>query len=129
MGNKDEIKLLRKKVQTLKAELDEALRERRRADVRIQNLETENFALRRSIDKNNQTRRFYTGEIERLKKELAGSAAPAGPAAKKIGEWNVVKSGGYYRAFRRIDGRLHGVYLGKSLRGAAQKIKAKEAEI
>jgi len=42
-----------------------------------------------------------------------------------IAGWSVQKSGGFYRAFRRIGGKMCGVYLGKTLDGAETKIKAK----
>lgn len=46
----------------------------------------------------------------------------------KVGNWNIVKSGGYYRAFRRIDGKIHGVYVGKKLNKARDKIDEWEAK-
>ena len=42
-----------------------------------------------------------------------------------IAGWTVAKSGKYYRAFKKIKGRVHGVHLGKNLDGAETKIKAK----
>lgn len=32
---------------------------------------------------------------------------------KKIGGWNITQTNGYYKAFRRIKGKLIGVHLGK----------------
>ena len=46
----------------------------------------------------------------------------------KVGNWNIVKSGGYYRAYQRIKGKVHGVYVGKKLNGARAKIDAWEAK-
>ncbi|WP_321492164.1 hypothetical protein [uncultured Desulfobacter sp.] len=46
----------------------------------------------------------------------------------KIGNWNIVKSGDYYRAHQRIKGKVHGVYLGKKLKEARAKIEAWEAK-
>lgn len=43
----------------------------------------------------------------------------------KVSGWSIQKSGGYYRAFKKIDGKLRGVYLGKSLENAEQKIMEK----
>ncbi len=44
-----------------------------------------------------------------------------------IGKWNIVESGGYYRAFRNINGKNQGVYIGKKFTPeiAREKIKAK----
>lgn len=129
MAKKDDIKALKKKLQATKHDLAGAKTENQKLTAELQDLATENFALRRTIDKYNKTKGFYLGEIERLKKKLAEATAPAEPKNKKIGNWNVVKSGGYYRAFRRIDGELKCIYLGKDLRGAAQRIKAREAQL
>lgn len=44
-----------------------------------------------------------------------------------VGKWNVVESGGYYRAFRNIDGKNVGVYIGKEFDDdlVKEKIQAK----
>ena len=47
-----------------------------------------------------------------------------------IAGWNIQQDGhGYYRAFKKISGKLYGLYLGRSLRGAEDRIKAREAEV
>lgn len=46
-----------------------------------------------------------------------------------IAGWSVQESRGYFRAFRRIDGKMKGVYLGKTLEDAEQKIRSKEKKI
>lgn len=50
-------------------------------------------------------------------------------ANHKIAGWNVTPNGKYYRAFRRIGGKLHSLYIGKSLEDAGAKIRTKEAAI
>jgi hypothetical protein len=45
-----------------------------------------------------------------------------------IAGWTIAKSGKFYRGFKRISGKLHGVYLGSSLEGAEEKIQAKAAQ-
>ena len=47
----------------------------------------------------------------------------------KINGWNLTAYCGYYRAFKRFNGILHGVYVGKCLDDAAKKIMAKETAI
>jgi hypothetical protein len=42
-----------------------------------------------------------------------------------ISGWTVTKSGSYYRAFKKIDGKLRGIHLGKTLENAAEKIAKK----
>jgi len=44
----------------------------------------------------------------------------------KIAGWNVTIFRGYHRGFKRINGKLRSIYLGKSLDGAEKKIAAKE---
>ncbi len=48
-----------------------------------------------------------------------------------IGKWNIVASGGYYRAFRNINGKNRGVYIGKKFTPeiARKKITAKGFDI
>jgi hypothetical protein len=43
--------------------------------------------------------------------------------------WTVAKSGKYYRAFRKIKGRVRGVHLGKDLTDAEMKIAQKEKQL
>lgn len=43
--------------------------------------------------------------------------------------WNVQESLGYYRAFRKVGGKMKAVYLGKNLDGAEQKIMAKQEQL
>jgi hypothetical protein len=46
-----------------------------------------------------------------------------------IAGWSVQESHGYFRAFKRIDGKMKGIYLGKTLEGAEQKIRGKEKNL
>jgi len=47
-----------------------------------------------------------------------------------IAGWNVQQDRqGYYRAFKKISGKLYGLYLGRSLNRAEERIKAREAEV
>ncbi len=46
-----------------------------------------------------------------------------------ISGWSVIKFGRYFRAFRRFGRKMHGVYLGKTLEGAEQKIQAKQLQL
>jgi hypothetical protein len=43
-----------------------------------------------------------------------------------ISGWTVAKSRGYFRAFKKVAGKQIGVYLGKTLDDAAEKIEARE---
>ena len=44
-----------------------------------------------------------------------------------IGGWTIQQSGGYYRAFKKVNGKMFAVYIGKNLDDAAAKIEAKAA--
>ena len=73
-------------------------------------------------------------EIQRLNNEINNKRGPkmeteAVKSRLNISGWTVAKSGRYYRAFKKIDGKLHGVHLGSNLHGAGVKIKAKMAAI
>jgi hypothetical protein len=50
-------------------------------------------------------------ERDTLRAELAKYQRPT--AELKVGKWNVQKSGGFYRAFRKVGGMTRAVYLGK----------------
>lgn len=69
-------------------------------------------------------------EIPDLKKGLAGEPAPNQKKdhAKNIDGWNVVLSGGYYRLFRKINGRMEAIYIGKKLEVEMAKAKIREKE-
>jgi hypothetical protein len=126
MAKKDDLKAMKKKNYRLKGELTVALDDIQKLKSQIEKMHNQNFSLCLQLDKETQEKQLLFSKIDLLKKELAEATAPVNSSGKKIGKWNVVKSGAYYRAFRRIDGELKCIYLGKDLRGAAQKIKAKE---
>jgi len=46
-----------------------------------------------------------------------------------IAGWSVQESHGYFRAFKRIAGKMKGVYLGKTLEDAEKKIRGKEKNL
>lgn len=46
-----------------------------------------------------------------------------------IAGWTVAKSGGYFRAFKKIKGRVYGVHLGRDLVNAEAKIEAKRLQM
>lgn len=62
-------------------------------------------------------------EIDRLRAFKKSRIKSSG---HKILGWNIVKAkDGYFRAFKRFNGKMEGVYLGKNLDTAQQKIKSK----
>jgi hypothetical protein len=46
-----------------------------------------------------------------------------------IAGWNVQESGGYFRAFKKMGGKMKAVYLGKNLDDAETKIRNKEKQM
>jgi predicted nuclease with TOPRIM domain len=46
-----------------------------------------------------------------------------------IAGWNIQESGGYFRAFKKMGGKMKAVYLGKNLDDAETKIQAKERQL
>lgn len=136
VGKKDEIKSKNIKIQTLSGHLADAKNKNKKLEDRVNELETENKKLEDEITKIKNLflrARFEKEEllleISQLKKKLLEARAPEKTSARKIGHWNIVKSGGYYRAFRRINGKLHAIHLGKDLRRAAKKIEQKESDL
>lgn len=85
------------------------------------------------IDKNVQFHLDYVSFlrelIEKTKDKMKQSVKVKG--LNNVGKWNVVESGGYYRAFRNIGGKNVGIYIGKEFNpeNAIAKIKAKGFEI
>lgn len=72
-------------------------------------------------------------ELQRLNMDKQSKPEPkAGVTEKRginISGWSIQKSGGFYRGFRKISGRTHGVYLGRTLDDAELKIQRKEAAL
>ena len=54
-----------------------------------------------------------------------------GEGPHRIDGWNVIKSGGYFRIFKKFKGKTHAIYIGKKLdeEVARKKIKIKMREI
>lgn len=46
-----------------------------------------------------------------------------------VAGWSIQCSGGFYRAFKRVNGKIEGVYIGKSLNSAESKIEAKAEQL
>jgi len=46
-----------------------------------------------------------------------------------IAGWSIQESKGYFRAFRKMGGKMQAVYLGKNLDDAEQKIQSKQSQI
>ena len=67
--------------------------------------------------------------MERLNAGLNNSDESGLNKKLNIWGWTVTKSGNYFRAFRKIKGKLHGVHLGKTLDGAELKIQSKQSQI
>jgi hypothetical protein len=68
-------------------------------------------------------------ERDQLKAELAKYERPT--ADLKIGKWNVQKQNGFYKAFRKWNGKTVAVYIGKRYddQEAAEKIMARYPDI
>ena len=70
-------------------------------------------------------------ELEQVKQELKKIQGP-NPAVKhgiNISGWSIQESKGYFRAFRKMGGKMYAVYLGKTLENAEAKIGMKEQQI
>lgn len=65
--------------------------------------------------------------IDELENRLSKYEPKPGDRPHTIDGWNVVKSGGYFRLFKKFKGKTHGIYLGKKCDEdlARKKIKLK----
>ncbi|MFH0998519.1 MAG: hypothetical protein V1844_23970 [Pseudomonadota bacterium] len=74
-----------------------------------------NAALNQYVDKLNKNNRLNI-EVKQgtVKQKL------------NIAGWNIQVSAGYYRAFKKVAGKMQAVYLGKDLTDAEMKISQKE---
>ena len=97
-------------------------------------LEAYRVAIANKVTNNDEVERL-TIENSNLRKELEIANAAIANVSQlevkennsiKIAGWNVTIFRGYHRGFKRINGRLKSIYLGKTLEGAEQKIAVKE---
>ena len=74
-----------------------------------------------------ETCQFYERLNEKLNTNDGDRNMETENAKQKINidGWTIAKSGRYFRAFKKIGGKLHGVHLGSTIDGAGVKIQAK----
>ena len=101
--------------QELNSELNNKIHE---LNNRLNTLEGLNSRLNNEIERLNNTEgKLNNMETEQVKSKL------------NIEGWTVAKSGRYFRAFKKINGRVQGIHLGLTLDKAAEKIQEKAAQI
>lgn len=71
------------------------------------------------------------GRITELEARLSKYEPKPGDRPHTIDGWNVVKSGGYFRLFKKFKGKVHAIYIGKKLDEdvARKKIKLKMRDL
>ncbi len=101
----------------LKAQLMEIKEERNR-------LKTENLRLNKELNK-------YRAKIESLQQKIDELKTGPGPGKNNISGWTLTKSGKYFKLFKKVDGQVKGIHLGKVFdrKKAIEKINAKEDEL
>ncbi|MBW1869934.1 MAG: hypothetical protein JRI73_11785 [Deltaproteobacteria bacterium] len=69
--------------------------------------------------------------IIELKEEIKNYTGRDRNRPHTVNGWNIQFSAGYYRMFKRIRGRMHGIYLGKVIDEdlARKKIRDRMAEL
>jgi hypothetical protein len=69
--------------------------------------------------------------IQELENRLRKYEPKPGDRPHTIDGWNVVKSGGYFRLFKKFKGKTQGIYIGKKLDEdvARKKIKLKTRDL
>ena len=93
-------------------------------------LKTELMESSELFHKVKQDRGFLLAENERLKAEI--ERMKSGPKnSTNIDGWTLSKTGGYFKLYKKVDGKVKGIHLGKAFdrERAVEKIRAKEAEL
>lgn len=95
-----------------------------------QKLEQQISSLMAELEALRSIQERYEAEISDLKMDFSERPGPDRKKdhAKNIDGWNVVLSGGYYRLFRKINGRMEAIYIGKNLEMEKAKAKIREKE-
>ena len=91
-----------------------------------QELEQVKHELNTLQELNNELNNQIELNSELNKSELNNPVKQSVKHGLNISGWTIAKSRGYYRAFKKVAGKQIGVYLGKTLDDAAEKIQAKE---
>ena len=94
-----------------------------------QELEQVKHELNTLQELNNELNNQIELNSELNKSELNNPVKQSVKHGLNISGWTIAKSLGYYRAFKKVAGKQIGVYLGKTLDDAAEKIEAKEQSI
>lgn len=99
---------------------------------RIENLEQENRRLKNAVANLEGMVKSVLKKNRSLKEQLEASKDQASSRPKRINGWTVCKSkDGYHRAFKRINGKLFSVHIGRKLdrKIASLKIWQKEKQL
>ena len=123
----------------VKQSLEETTLERDRLQAELDEL-TKRFNEVKQILGNENKR--LERENERLRSEVEKAGAGTGRLNNQVKQteadipanvegWTVGKSGPYYKLFKKIDGKVKGIHMGKAFdrERAVEKIRAKEAEL
>ncbi len=92
------------------------------------------------LDKTNRQKSKLENRIKALEedyKKVAGQSEPKRmvrqkpkQAPRRVMGWSVQQSkDGYYRCFRKIEGRLHCIYIGKTMVVKTARLKIREKEV
>ncbi|MCX5880574.1 MAG: hypothetical protein NTU74_01800, partial [Deltaproteobacteria bacterium] len=118
INNSEQLNTVRQELEAVKQELN-----------RLQELNTE---LNKELKLNNSVKQELDEVKQQLNKEHGLNMPVKQEIVKQglnIAGWNIQESGGYFRAFRKMGGKMKAVYLGKNLDGAEQKIRNKESQL
>ncbi len=108
---------MKETAEQIKAQLMEIKEEQNR-------LKAENIRLNKELNKS-------CAEIESLQEKIAELKRGPGPGKNNISGWTLTKSGRYFKLFKKVDGQVKGIHLGRvfNRKKAIEKIKAKEDEL
>jgi septal ring factor EnvC (AmiA/AmiB activator) len=134
---RQELNIKREELAKVIQELDQVKQELANSQSELYRVKQELEEVKQKLDKSEE---LNTVSQERLDKVIQSEQVSQklnkhDPGSKvkqrlSIADWNIQQDRqGYYRAFKKIGGKLRAVYLGRSLEGAEDRIRAKEAEV
>ena len=111
----EELSLVKqKKTKMIKDELNRI----KQIEINANATKQENAVLKEKLLKMDRIKKELNKELNKVKQELLVKQKDKQQETSKginIDGWSVQKSGGYYRMFKKINGKVHGIYLGKYL--------------
>jgi len=109
------------KVKQKNKTLKEVKHHKERLDKDLISVKQLNSELENELNKVKQTNTELQEKLNRVKQ--IDQQKSTDQEKKNVDGWSIQKSGGYYRLFKKIAGKVHGIYLGKTINEEIAKKK------